>query len=139
MPGGLFGYCRCRVNRDIEITTTAEGIRLAGQSFCVERDAMLIAGSEFTAGEHEFQLFQQQWKRLIEMAQISVAELPGDTGAVGEIVQAIGLLDQTGTKARGDAASEPPPWFADIIRCYRGFLRQNVALLNRELILAYAA
>jgi hypothetical protein len=33
-------------------TAGAEGVCLAGQSFCVERDAVLMSGSEFTAGEH---------------------------------------------------------------------------------------
>ena len=83
---------------------------------------MLIAGSEFTAGEHEFQLFQQQWKRLIEMAQISVAELPGDTGAVGEIVQAIGLLHQTSAKTGCDTELKPPPGFGDIVVYRRYFI-----------------
>ncbi|KXG89518.1 hypothetical protein HMPREF3041_04848, partial [Escherichia coli] len=47
---------------------------------------MLMAGIQFTAGEHEFQLFHQQWKSLVQMVCIRVAELPSDTGAVGKVM-----------------------------------------------------
>jgi hypothetical protein len=55
------------------------------------------------------------------MAQIRIAELSVKIRAVSQVMQAVSLLDQTGTKTRGDTASEPPPGFADIMRCYRGF------------------
>ncbi|KUT60555.1 hypothetical protein AWF01_26110, partial [Escherichia coli] len=59
------------------------------------RNGMLMAGIQFTAGEHEFQLFHQQWKGLVQMVCIRVAELPSDTGAVGKVMQLIALLHQT--------------------------------------------
>ena len=44
-----------RINSQINVTTTAEGIGFAGQPFCIQRDGMLMAGIQLTAGEHEFQ------------------------------------------------------------------------------------
>lgn len=73
------------------------------------------------------------------MAQIRIAELTIKVRAVSQVVQAAPLLYQTGTKTRGGTVSESPSGFADIMRCNRGLLRQNVVLLNRELIQAYAA
>lgn len=84
-------------------------------------------------------MFHQYREGLVKMAQIRIAELSVRIRAVSQVMQAVSLLDQTGPKTRGDTGSESPPGFADIMRCYRGFLRQNVALLNRELIQAYAA
>ncbi len=51
-----------RINSHINVATTAEGVGFAGQPFCIQRDGMLMAGIQFTAGEHEFQLFHQQRK-----------------------------------------------------------------------------
>ncbi|EHX06299.1 hypothetical protein ECDEC11C_5175 [Escherichia coli DEC11C] len=45
-----------------------------------------MAGIQFTAGEHEFQLFHQQRKGLVQMTRIRVAKLPPDTGAVGKVM-----------------------------------------------------
>ncbi len=41
------------------------------------------------------------------MAQIRIAELSVKIRAVSQVMQAVSLLDQTGTKTRGDTASEP--------------------------------
>ena len=59
---------------------------------------MLMAGIQFTAGEHEFQLFHQQRKGLVQMVRICIVELPSDTGAVGKVMQPVTLLHQTGAK-----------------------------------------
>ena len=37
---------------------------MAGQPFNIQRDGILTVGIQFTAGEHEFQLFHQQRKGL---------------------------------------------------------------------------
>ncbi len=50
---------------------------------------MLMSGIQFTAGEHEFQLFHQQRKGLVQMVCICVAEAASDTGAVGKVMQAV--------------------------------------------------
>ncbi len=59
---------------------------------------MLMAGIQFTAGEHELQLFHQQRKGLVQMVRIRVAEPASDTGAVGKVMQLIALLHQTGAE-----------------------------------------
>ncbi len=51
-----------RINSQINVTTATESVSFAGQTFCIQRDGMLMAGIQFTAGEHEFQLFHQQRK-----------------------------------------------------------------------------
>ena len=56
---------------------------------------MLMAGIQFTAGEHEFQLFHQQWKGPVQMVCIRIAEPASDTGAVGKVMQPVTLLHQT--------------------------------------------
>lgn len=58
---------------------------------------MLMPGIQFTAGEHEFQLFHQQWKSLVQMVCIRIAEPASDTGAVCKVMQPVTLLQ--------------PPWF----------------------------
>ncbi len=58
---------------------------------------MLMAGIQFTAGEHEFQLFHQQRKGLVQVVRICIAEQASDTGAVGKVMQAVTLL-QTNLK-----------------------------------------
>ncbi len=50
---------------------------------------MLMAGIQFTAGEHEFQLFHQQRKGLVQVVRICIAEQASDTGAVGKVMQAV--------------------------------------------------
>lgn len=50
-----------------------------GQPFRIQCDGMLMAGIQFTAGEHEFQLFHQQRKGLVRMVCIRVAEPASDT------------------------------------------------------------
>ncbi len=70
---------------------------------------MLMAGIQFTAGEHELQLFHQQRKGLVQMVCICVAEAASDTGAVGKVMQAVTLLHQTGTKTGPHCAGKPPP------------------------------
>ena len=99
----------------------AEGVGLAGQPFCIERDTVLMAGSEFTAGEHQFKLFEQQWKCLVEMR---VAELSGDAGPVSEIMQTVARLHQPCAKTGRDTAFKPPLGFSDIVVYYRCFIRQ---------------
>lgn len=70
---------------------------------------MLMAGIEFTTGEHQLKLFQKQRKRLIEMAQIRVAEPPGDAGAVVQVMQPVALLHRASAKTGCDIAFKPPP------------------------------
>ena len=71
---------------------------MAGQPFNIQRDGILTVGIQFTAGEHEFQLFHQQRKGLVQMVCICVAEAASDTGAVGKVMQAVTLLHQTGAE-----------------------------------------
>ena len=66
--------------------------------FRIQRDGLLMTGIQFTAGEHEFQLFHQQWKGLVQMVCIRIAEPASDTGAVCKVMQLIALLHQTGAK-----------------------------------------
>ena len=121
------GLCGCRwrwINREIDVPVRTEGIRLAYQPFCTERDTVLMAGIEFTGNQHQLQLFEQQRKRLVEMAQIRVAKLPGDTGAIGEIVQPVAFLHQASAKTGRDIAFKPPPGLSDIVVYCRYFIRQ---------------
>ncbi len=69
---------------------------------------MLMAGIQFTAGEHEFQLFHQQRKGLVQMVRIRVAEPASDTGAVGKVMQAVTLLYQSGPETGRHGAGQPP-------------------------------
>ncbi len=55
---------------------------------------MLMAGIQFTAGEHEFQLFHQQRKGLVQVVRICIAEQASDTGAVGKVMQAVTRYEQ---------------------------------------------
>lgn len=48
-----------------------------------------MAGIQFTAGEHELQLFHQQWKGLVQVVRIRVAEPASDTGAVCKVMQPV--------------------------------------------------
>ncbi len=48
-----------------------------------------MAGIQFTAGEHEFQLFHQQRKGLVRVVRICIAEQASDTGAVGKVMQPV--------------------------------------------------
>ncbi len=66
---------------------------MAGQPFSIQRDGILTVGIQFTAGEHEFQLFHQQRKGLVQMVRIRIAEPASDTGAVGKVMQPVTLLD----------------------------------------------
>lgn len=70
---------------------------------------MLMAGIQFTAGEHEFQLFHQQWKGLVQMVCIRIAEPASDTGAVGKVMQPVTLLHQTCPETGRHGAGQPPP------------------------------
>ncbi len=95
---GGCGRCRCRINSQINVTTGAEGVGFAGQPFRIQCDGMLMAGIQFTAGEHEFQLFHQQRKGLVQVVRIYVAEPASDTGAVCKVMQAVTLLYQSAPK-----------------------------------------
>ncbi len=79
----------------------------AGQPFCIQRDGMLMAGIQFTAGEHEFQLFHQQRKGLVQVVCIRVAEPASDTGAVGKVMQPVTLLHQTCPETGRHGAGQP--------------------------------
>ncbi len=105
--GGLLFRFGRRINSQINVTTTAEGVGFAGQPFCIQRDGMLMAGIQFTAGEHEFQLFHQQRKGLVQMVCIRIAEPASDAGAVGKVMQAVTLLHQTGGKTGPHCAGSP--------------------------------
>ncbi|GHK84842.1 hypothetical protein ECZU17_07790 [Escherichia coli] len=59
---------------------------------------MLMAGIQFTAGEHEFQLFHQQRKGLVQMVRIRVAEPASDTGAVCKVMQPVTLQTRRAPK-----------------------------------------
>ncbi|ELI66917.1 hypothetical protein WIU_02026, partial [Escherichia coli KTE131] len=86
--GGLLFRFGRRINSQINVTTATESVSFAGQTFCIQRDGMLMAGIQFTAGEHEFQLFHQQRKGLVQVVRICIAEQASDTGAVGKVMQA---------------------------------------------------
>ena len=82
---------------------------------------MLMAGIQFTAGEHEFQLFHQQWKGLVQMVCIRIAEPASDTGAVGKVMQPVTLLHQTCPETGRHGAGQPPPGAVVIVvgKCCR--------------------
>ena len=96
-----------------------------GQPFRIQCDGMLMAGIQFTAGEHEFQLFHQQRKGLVQVVRICVAEPASDTGAVCKVMQAVTLLHQTGAKTGRHGAGQPPPGGRD---CRREVLSRGVCL-----------
>lgn len=68
-----------------------------------------LAGIQFTAGEHEFQLFHQQRKGLVQVVRICIAEQASDTGAVGKVMQPVTLLHQTCPETGRHGAGQPPP------------------------------
>ena len=82
---------------------------MAGQPFSIQRDGILTVGIQFTAGEHEFQLFHQQRKGLVQVVRIRVAEPASDTGAVGKVMQPVTLLHQTCPETGRHGAGQPPP------------------------------
>ncbi len=86
------------ISGQIDVTTGARGFGLAGLAFRIQRDGMLIAGAEFTTGEHELQLFHQQRKGLVQVVRICIAEQASDTGTVGKVMQPVTLLHQTGAE-----------------------------------------
>ena len=82
---------------------------MAGQPFNIQRDGILTVGIQFTAGEHEFQLFHQQRKGLVQMVRIRIAEPASDTGAVCKVMQPVTLLHQTCPETGRHGAGQPPP------------------------------
>ncbi len=81
---------------------------MAGQPFSIQRDGIILTvGIQFTAGEHEFQLFHQQRKGLVQMVRIRIAEPASDTGAVGKVMQPVTLLHQTGPETGRHGAGQP--------------------------------
>ncbi len=69
---------------------------------------MLMAGIQLTAGEHEFQLFHQQRKGLVQMVRIRISEPASDTGTVGKVMQPVTLLHQTCPETGRHCAGLPP-------------------------------
>lgn len=53
------------INLDINVT---ERIGLAGQSFGIQCDTVLVAGIKLTVSEHQFQLFEQYRESQVKMA-----------------------------------------------------------------------
>ena len=92
--GGLLFRFGRRINSQINVTTATEGVGFAGQTFCIQRDGMLMAGIQFTAGEHEFQLFHQQRKggRWYASASLNRPLIPARSA---KVMQAVTLLHQT--------------------------------------------
>ncbi len=43
---------RCRINSQINVTTGAEGVGFTGQPLRIQCHGMLMAGIQFTTGEH---------------------------------------------------------------------------------------
>ncbi len=82
---------------------------MAGQPFNIQRDGILTVGIQFTAGEHEFQLFHQQRKGLVQMVRIRIAEPASDTGAVCKVMQPVTLLHQTCPETGRHGTGQPPP------------------------------
>ena len=76
---------------------------------------MLMAGIQFTAGEHEFQLFHQQRKGLVQVLSICIAEQASDTDAVGKVMEAVTLLHQTCPETGRHGAGQPPPGVAVVV------------------------
>ncbi|OAC27285.1 hypothetical protein RIKO2351_134c00010 [Escherichia coli] len=76
---------------------------------------MLMAGIQFTAGEHEFQLFHQQRKGLVQVVRICIAEPASDTGTVGKVMQPVTLLHQTGAETGRHCAGWSPPGMVVIV------------------------
>ena len=77
-----------------------------------------MAGIQFTAGEHEFQLFHQQRKGLVRMVCIRVAEPASDTGT--NVTACL-----PGAKTGRHGAGQPPPGGRD---CRREVLSRGVCL-----------
>ena len=50
--GGLLFRFRCRINSQINVTTGAEGVGFTGQPLRIQCHGMLMAGIQFTTGEH---------------------------------------------------------------------------------------
>ncbi len=94
---------------------------------------MLMTGIQFTAGEHEFQLFHQQRKGLVQMVRIRIAEPPSDTGTVGKVMQAVTLLHQTGAKTGRHGAGQPPPGAVVIVvgKCCPGSVSDTIKSLQK--------
>lgn len=122
--GELIFHFGRRINSQINVITTAEGIGFAGQPFCIQRDGMLMAGIQFTAGEHEFQLFHQQRKGP-SVVRICIAEQASDTGAVGKVMQPVTLLHQTCPETGRHGAGQPTVGGRD---CRREVLSRGVCL-----------
>ncbi|CAM1056603.1 hypothetical protein EB1539851_23050 [Escherichia coli] len=70
---------------------------------------MLMAGIQFTAGEHELQLFHRQRKGLVRMVRIRISEPASDTGTVGKVMQPVTLLHQTCPETGRHGAGQSPP------------------------------
>ena len=98
-------------------------------------DGMLMAGIQFTAGEHEFQLFHQQWKSLVQMVCIRIAEPAPDTGAVCKVMQPVTLLQQTGAETGRHGAGQPPPGAVFVVvgkRCSGECVRHDKILTENR-------
>ena len=63
-----------------------------------------MLGGEFSAGEHQLQLFEYQRKGLVEAQRMLVAESTVESGAVSEKMHPAAFLYQTSSKTGGDRA-----------------------------------
>jgi hypothetical protein len=51
-----------RINREVDITTTAQCVRFADETIVIQRDAVLVAWVELTGYQHQLKLFEHQGK-----------------------------------------------------------------------------
>lgn len=75
-----------------------QGYQLRRSGHCDTGWYYAYAGREFSAGEHQLQLFEHQRKGLIQLQRVIVAKGTLKSGPIGEKMQAVALLHQTSSK-----------------------------------------
>ena len=66
----------------------------------INRDAVLLAGIEFTGGQQMFEHADHLRERLIDTVNLFFAEFTDYSSPVSQIVQPVAFLHQPGTEAR---------------------------------------
>lgn len=126
---------RCRINRYIDVTMRSQAVSLACQPVAIQRDTVLIARVELTGQQHQLQMVDELWEGVIYITGLRVTEGAADAGAVGQIMEPVTLLHQTGAQLGRNVALQPPG--RDIEKRHVAFLirarvRQTSTLLYRR-------
>ncbi len=95
-----------RINSQINVTTATESVSFAGQTFCIQRDGMLMAGFSSPLVSMSSSCFISSGKAG-PVVRICIAEQASDTGAVGKVMQAVTLLHQTCPETGRHGAGQP--------------------------------